>query len=361
MNPPVKQRIFGLDLLRALAIIIVILGHSSELLPPAIDYSIPLPDGVDLFFVLSGYLVGSILIRTVEENNNFNFLIALNFLIRRWFRTLPNYFLFLVINIVLVYFVLIPGEVNKYIVTYFVFFQNFFKPYDFIFWESWSLSVEEWFYLLFPFFLSLIFLIQRKGSHGNRKRNFLIAIGIMLIFPLVYRILQSSELLDTDLYFRKIVLTRLDTIGFGVLAAYLHLYFHSFWTKTKNLTFIAGILIVCSLLIFRTHTLFFDQTFRFTIMGVGIALLIPKLSLMVSGLIFKRPITYLSKISYSLYLVHIPAFFILRNMALPLHPALLYLLYWLVIVLISDLVYRFYETPLMNIRDKVKIATSKRN
>lgn len=97
-----KNRIFGLDLLRTLAITLVVFVHYINTLPIDIGFlpNIRLPDGVDLLFVLSGYLIGTIVIRTFEEKKDFNLVISLNFLLRRWFRTLPNYFLFLIVNVV---------------------------------------------------------------------------------------------------------------------------------------------------------------------------------------------------------------------------------------------------------------------
>ena len=360
MNTERNNRIFGLDLLRSAAILIVVIAHSNILFPFDLNFSIPLPDGVDLFFVLSGYLIGLILLKTIEYYGEINLLITLNFLIRIWFRTLPNYYLFLLINIVLAYYSLIPGQVNKYIVTYPIFFQNFFKPYDFIFWESWSLSVEEWFYFIFPIMLSMMSLFNRTTSKSILKYHFLIGIIVLMLFSLTYRIYQSSVLLDTDLYFRKLVLTRLDTISFGLLAAYIQFNHNAIWRKYSTKAFFCGILIISMLLILGNQSVFFMQTFRFTIMSIGIAFLIPHLSQIKNGGIFTKPITYLSKISYSIYLVHLPVMFLLLNKELNSFSSLfLYIMFWFLTILISHLTYRYYEAPLMNIREKINITKPK--
>jgi peptidoglycan/LPS O-acetylase OafA/YrhL len=65
-------------------------------------------------------------------------------------RTLPNNHLFLLLNIALVALGLAPGLLNANTAAYFVFLQNLWKQLGLFFWESWSLAVEEWFYLLFP-------------------------------------------------------------------------------------------------------------------------------------------------------------------------------------------------------------------
>src|SRR4051794_27322921 len=92
-----NKRVFGLDILRALAISFVVIGHGGKLLPDNLkkvtDFFVI--DGVSIFFVLSGFLIGGIFIRKITKNG-FNKEILLDFWIRRWFRTLPNYFLVLI-------------------------------------------------------------------------------------------------------------------------------------------------------------------------------------------------------------------------------------------------------------------------
>ena len=87
------SRIYGLDILRAFAIITVLYHHSYRYLRDYFDKTIfhaVLPDGVSLFFVLSGYLIGGILLSEVTKNK-FTGRALFNFLKRRWFRTLPAY------------------------------------------------------------------------------------------------------------------------------------------------------------------------------------------------------------------------------------------------------------------------------
>jgi peptidoglycan/LPS O-acetylase OafA/YrhL len=355
MNSTPIKRIFGLDVLRSAAILIVVIGHSSFLLDASFKNFpfIPLPDGVDLFFVLSGYLIGTIIIKTVEQNKKFDFTVLLHFLKRRWFRTLPNYFLFLFINIILIYFAIIPGTLNKYLVTFFMFFQNFYKPYDFLFWESWSLVVEEWFYVLFP--VAILFLL--KFSKVKTKHIFLSAILFFLIFPLCYRLFQSGTSLELDLYYRKLVLTRLDTIGFGLLAAYIHFYHSGVWIKYKNILFIVGIALLGFLISFNVESLFYYKTFYFSLIGLSILLLLPKLESLKTETIPLKPFQFVSKTSYSLYLIHVPLLVIINKIMVSsskTESVLIYLLFWLVAFLLSFTVYQFYEKPLMNLRDKSK-------
>jgi peptidoglycan/LPS O-acetylase OafA/YrhL len=92
--PSNNRRNFGLDVLRAAAIMMVLLSHMAGALNLFGIY------GVELFFVLSGFLIGDILIQTAARLNRFAFEDLTEFWKRRWFRTLPNYYLFLVLYLV---------------------------------------------------------------------------------------------------------------------------------------------------------------------------------------------------------------------------------------------------------------------
>ena len=103
-----KERIFGLDLMRAMAILFVLLSHTVFLLPFSKETQNLVFQycgffGVELFFVLSGYLVGKILIKLFNERSA-EFDTVRYFWIRRWFRTLPAYYLALFLSAIVYYF-----------------------------------------------------------------------------------------------------------------------------------------------------------------------------------------------------------------------------------------------------------------
>ncbi len=147
------RRVFGLDCLRALAILSVLFAHGIGLLYPQMPAWFGLFGhggfyGVELFFVLSGFLIGRILIR--YDSNLGNQGTVAVFYIRRWFRTLPLFWLFVILNVLLEFQVkdhpVSLGEVLEH-----GFFLRTFATYHPVFFpESWSLAIEEWFYLLFP-------------------------------------------------------------------------------------------------------------------------------------------------------------------------------------------------------------------
>ena len=149
-----------LDILRSFAVIIVILYHSVQMSP------IHLPEiatvtrygeyGVDLFFVLSGWLVGGLYWREVDK---FGTVHIRRFWARRWIRTFPPYCVALIASWLAVRSA--RGEVFDW--KYFVFLQNYYGdiPYFLV---SWSLCIEEHFYLGAPIIAgALILCMPRKG------------------------------------------------------------------------------------------------------------------------------------------------------------------------------------------------------
>ena len=98
MNNPTTRN-FGLDLFRAFAILLVVLSHGKFLLNRTVLENFPyvkMLDGVDLFFVLSGFLIGGILLKSSSEGLNWPG--VAHFWKRRLLRTLPNYYLILLLD-----------------------------------------------------------------------------------------------------------------------------------------------------------------------------------------------------------------------------------------------------------------------
>ena len=247
-NTSHKVRIFGLDIFRAIAIILVVLGHGRFLLNGTILEGFPrvkMIDGVDLFFVLSGFLIGGILLKEINSEDYFGIRKLAKFWKRRWLRTLPNYYLILLVNYFIVYNGIIKEDINQFNWKFFFFLQNFSTPFYGFFWESWSLSIEEWFYILAPLLL-LLFL-----KFFTPKKSFILVILLMIFFPISYRIWILDPSIDYfwfDLTFRKLVLTRLDSVAYGLLAAWVFYYFKDFWMKFRTGSLIIGISLVLFIL-----------------------------------------------------------------------------------------------------------------
>eukprot|EP01136_Pigoraptor_vietnamica_P044419 Opistho-1_new@21151 len=151
----------GLDVLRAFAVCFVIIAHwgpskfRSEIL--TFIFQKIIPDGlfgVDLFFVLSGFLITSILLNAKDNANGNRMTIIKSFYIRRALRIFPIYYL-----LIAIVYLLNDQSVKDHLIYYLSYTSNFltFKLRD---WGSishtWSLAVEEQFYLIWPWIIIFI-------------------------------------------------------------------------------------------------------------------------------------------------------------------------------------------------------------
>lgn len=353
-----QNRVYGLDVFRAVAILIVLFAHGKLLSGDAFSCipDFPLIDGVELFFVLSGFLIGGILISTVEKQQKFDIKSLFIFWKRRWFRTLPTYYLILLVNIFLTKASLIGGDIKQFNYRFFIFCQNFSKGFYEFFWESWSLSVEEWFYISLPI---IIFVLSRILSI---KRTILVSICILLIIPLIYRFYISDSEVDQfwwDVEFRKVVLTRLDAINYGVLAAFIKNYYSVFWYKCRKWTFTLGLIFLyVAILLPKSYNGIFFKTVYFNIIAIGAMFLLPLADSIkdYKNRYIGQFFTFFSKISYSLYLINlgIVISIIATNFKLQTttQHIVAYFSYWIIVVILSWIIYTYYENPIMKLRDR---------
>jgi peptidoglycan/LPS O-acetylase OafA/YrhL len=353
-----SKRTYGLDIFRAVAIILVVHGHASYMLDYTILSGLPwikLIDGVEFFFVLSGFLIGTILIKEVVKSDfKFSTSQLYTFWKRRWFRTLPNYYLILFANYLVVLFGIIPGDISQFNWKFFFFLHNFSGPFYDFFWESWSLSIEEWFYIFLPFLLLLLLklLPSRKGI--------LTVIIIMLVVPLLYRFAHADLVLDDfwrDVTFRKVVLMRLDAIVYGVLAAYIKFYYLDHWKKYARPLFIWGIILALTIPYFSFPN-WFSNTLGFNLVAISATLLLPLADGYKS---FKtnigKAVTHISLISYSMYLINLGLVSMVIGTNFPIQEnatdgLVKYGIYWVIVIVVSSLIFKYFELPFTSLRDK---------
>jgi peptidoglycan/LPS O-acetylase OafA/YrhL len=145
--------------------------------------------GVQLFFVLSGFLITMLAIR--EESKNGCLSIS-SFYIRRSFRIFPLYFLVLALYCALILVAGFGGEVDKArfisALPYYLFYINEFAP-GAPFYQSWSLGIEEKFYLLWPF---VAFVLIRNDC----RKRFLVTIAVIAFCFFVHKIVPTVHLSD---------------------------------------------------------------------------------------------------------------------------------------------------------------------
>lgn len=372
-----NNRIFGLDILRAFAIMTVVVGHGTHLQPltlpvwvnKLIKYLFGY-DGVSIFFVLSGFLIGGILIKVLEKKE-FEKKDLLNFWIRRWLRTVPPYFLILTIILILNIIFTEGFKLSlKFPLNYFTFTQNLFYNHPYFFSEAWSLSIEEFFYLLIP--PIIITFILLKQSVKKAILNTALSIIVLVTLFRIYRYfkitpaeLSSFTTEDWDLIFRKRVITRLDSLMYGVLGAFLKYYYNSSWIKFKKIYFIIGLLLLLGssyLIKFPVDSVYFC-VFYFSINSFSTLLLLPFLSEFNYNKkgFFLQIITKISLISYSMYLINLTLVqgWMLENIPFEKWSVftinqteyIIYISYWLLTISLSIFLFKYFEIPMMNLRD----------
>lgn len=335
------HRILSMDLLRAAAIMLVLVGHV------VLSYGAPSHlaflqfggTGVDLFFVLSGWLLGCQLFKELKKYNRVD---IQKFWTRRWMRTIPAYYAVLFFSVLQQY---ITKENVSFPWEYFVFTQNYFYPLDF-FSISWSLAVEEQFYL------AIAPLVAFSAVLKPQKRTFIL-IGV-LILPFIFRELGwHNNYQETHV--------RWDGCVMGVLLAHLYYTYPSFW---KKLTHIAPSLALIALMAYIynfyahwDHNLPFRNPDKLLLAFMfGSWVLLANSDKAWARNLFFPGAQYIATRSYAMYLLH-PEALALLNKVMPSAPFIIYLGLTLIITLIlSELLYRIVEKPSMDIREKFTIS-----
>ncbi len=298
------DRVFGLDLVRAVAVTAVLVAHAFDLLEPV--FVAPRTAqalavcGVELFFVLSGFLIGGIIIDSVRRDPRW----VATFWMRRWMRTLPNYYVFLAVNVAL--FVAIYHRWPAF-GAFVAFAQSLLWPHPQFFNEAWSLAVEEVFYLLAP--LVALALLPLARSRGRALT--MLVVGALLLGAFRVWWVRAYDP-PWDMGVRKVVGLRLDCIVYGVIAAYACRR----WTlapAVRGALAIAGVVVagyaVWLLAIGWVVASPLWRALFFSIMSAGLAALLP-LFARIHGASVPSPIAAATRRmalwSYALYLTNLP-------------------------------------------------------
>lgn len=364
---PYSDRIVGLDILRSIAILRVIYDHGAGIFPEQYqnifrDINLIEIDGVSIFFVLSGFLIGQILLRTIT-NSDYRSKDLVNFWIRRWFRTVPNYLLVLIG--VLIYSLLKNKDYEDFSFLYLIFSQNFLTPHPGFYFEAWSLPVEEWFYLLFP----LSCYVFHKTLKNKTKSIFISAL-VFLLFPLILRIIKYEYgigINDFDVEFRKIMILRLDSIMYGVISAILMFKYSYFWGKFKYSLLFIGILLLTLLKINPYDWKNFYHPIYYNFEAITTMCFLPFFCTYktTKSKLFDSFFVFISVISYSIYLINytpVLKYFlsIFNGLFLKHSPTNVlyiwdYIVYIIVTISGSYFLYKLYEKPMTKLREKIKI------
>jgi len=295
------RRMAGLDHIRATAILLVVAAHA---IPRAVPFAdVPGWIGVEVFFALSGTLIGPIVYRTVFAPSDAPPIARIaRFWHRRWMRTIPAYFVALAFSALLAR---VLGNARlPAIAPYAAFVQNFAWPMPRFFDASWSLAIEEWFYLLCPM---ILFAAASVLPRRIALTTFPLVLGI---FGVVCRARYAVAYGDWDIGVRKLVITRIDAIAYGTAVSWLELELGEFSDRLRRLMAAAGAATVAAstaLLLAAPpnseHGL--GVAFAFAGMPLGFAMWMPWIARLpaLAG-IGGRVLRWISELSYSLY--HLP-------------------------------------------------------
>jgi peptidoglycan/LPS O-acetylase OafA/YrhL len=287
---PFKFRDPNLDLLRASAIAAVMAFHVEQFWSvrnETINKLLHLGQfGVELFFVLSGWLIGGLYWRERQESGGVD---VRRFWYRRWLRTLPPYY----VGFALAYVAVRVGRHQPFDFGYLVFVQNYYPKIPF-FVVSWSLCVEEQFYLLLPVLL-LLFIRLR-------------ALPLLLLMtvgaPVVLRFIEAARVPGWPPGASRTHL-RCDALALGVFCSYLRAYRPVVWARCQA----AARLLVLPALAGFISIAFWPREMWF---GPGVTLVTLTMTLALASVAHRRPLPgarsravyCLAVWSYSIYLTH---------------------------------------------------------
>lgn len=328
-----KENYFvGLDLLRGISGYGVAISHFFAFL-----YNSEISEYVsflfvEFFFVLSGFVLFPQILKIYDNKKN-----LLIFYKRRWLRTLPVYFLSLLIVTI------ISGSFFTLdFIKYFFLLQNFFP--DFLlndyFPVVWSLSIEEFFYLLFP----LIILILNKKD--------LFKLLIFLVISILFLKIFLSFFFDLD-YLRKGTIIRFDAIIVGFIARYFYSNF-----SLKICFFASFIFIIIYIasrdLVLSNVDVYYVKYFFIIfiqILSIFVLFFFLKIDKYIKAKNLKLFFSLISKQTYSVYLFHMIFIYFLHNLDIIL--IYKFLIYLFLLFSTSTLIFYYFEKQILEKRPKL--------
>lgn len=337
-----------IDGLRAVAVLPVILFHAGY---SAFSGGFV---GVDIFFVISGYLITSIILFEMEQGK----FSIVNFYERRARRILPALFFVMAATLPFAWMWLIPSEFkdfSKSIVAVMLFSSNV------LFWQTsgyfdtaveskpllhtWSLAVEEQYYVLFPI---LLLLAWRLG-----RRNLAALILLLVVASLMLAQFTTTAAPDASFY---LLPTRGWELGIGALAAiYMNrgeqIKLARGWSESLGM--LGLLLIVASIVVYDEHTPFPSVYTLAPTIGTALIILYCRPATLVGWLLTRKVMVGIGLVSYSAYLWHQPLFALARQRSahepgLPLFTAL-----GLLALVLGYFSWRYVEAPF---RDRTRIG-----
>jgi len=340
------KRLLELDVLRCLAIILVMFRH--------FHVSEPLTRagwiGVDLFFVLSGFLVSGLIFYEFQNKGKID---GSTFLIRRGLKIYPVFYFVLIIHIIYFFYKGFPITWQQ-ILTELLFIQNFQLG---IIGISWTLAIEEHFYLILLLFSKLAI----RFNYITKQSAVLAFCTSILLFCLLFRLfLGYSQPFDEWSHFFPTYL-RLDSLFSGVMISWVyHFKRNAFNDVVKSRSLLLILLVLCgpAMAIIYNLSEFPMFTFGLTLLYLSFGSLLCLLLFyrLPNNLAFKT-IAFVGKHSYAIYLIHVlvgpgVANYFKVNLYNQAHPYILAAVSFLANIVAGILISLSVESYFLRLREK---------
>jgi peptidoglycan/LPS O-acetylase OafA/YrhL len=357
-----RKRIPELDGVRGLAVLLVVLTHYfvliAETKPDTVFAYLQLAlgtayTGVDLFFVLSGFLIGGILLDNRKSGNYFQAFYA-----RRFFRIFPLYYLFLSVSAIWLWARAVQSPADHTVsampfLFYLTYTQNFMfaaRGIDYgypMLAVTWSLAIEEQFYLAVPW------LVRRVSD-----RTLIFALVAIIFIAYFSRLLMMTFQPDWDVAAYVLTYCRADTLACGILAALIvrrttlpRLPLYIGW---GGLALVMALMIRQRMLPTSPGIIYYGYTAFALFYTLTILLAVTHKTGPLAFIFRFAPLRHLGTLAYCIYLIHIPingiCHYFIRHQPQRLASAadvLTTLLGFALTVAIAQLSWIYFERPLL--------------
>ncbi|WP_161597534.1 acyltransferase family protein [Fluviispira multicolorata] len=350
MNQNIVYR-SDIDGLRAVAVILVVFFH---LFPEANPGGFI---GVDIFFVISGFLISTIIFKNLD-NNSFS---ILDFYFRRIVRIFPALILVLLSTFLIGWLLLLDGEfknLGKHIIGGIGFVSNviqwreglnYFNSYLKPLLNLWSLGVEEQFYFVWPFVVIICWRF---------KKYLLTIIILFLILSFIVNIFFLFSLENLNFSY-KMPVTRFWEILFGSLLGYISLYKKRDDRKIINniKSFLGLSFIILSLIFINSGKLFPGFWALLPVIGSYLIIDSGQNSYINRVFLANQYVVYLGLISYPIYLWHWPLITYNKLLFSDQPPLVSLIIVLILTIFLSMITYHFLEKPIKKVNKKFAAYT----
>lgn len=360
-NSKGPQRSIELDFIRGIAIIAVMgfhfhTVHTGSIAIAAIEYPLKSfgKEGVNLFFTLSGFLVGGLLLKQYAKAGHID---ARRFIIRRIFKIWPAYY-------VLILFHVFAGRhpTSTFLIQNLTHMQNYLGT---SITQTWSLAVEEHFYLFLPALLSLVVMLKLRA---NAILATLLAICAIVLAARCVVVAKGD--LDAAFFYTQY---RIDSLLFGVILAAVYWMKPELYRRfaARRKTLIAMVVALVAWLVLATRDVPLDESIGYTIQALGFCALIV-LTIEYSHKLREtrlfRAVAWIGVYSYGIYLWHslalAPGDMLIRKFAALHVPAIaawapVLIAQFVIAIVIGYVTTRAVEFPFLRLRDAIFPARRK--